>query len=552
LHSRLRKFILLAVLLPAFSLCPSGFGHPFFKGQKRDGDIITYIHSAWHTLRRSMDDCSAFADVKLGSGTAPVLYIPAGDSVKQSSENYAKKCGIKVVSLPRKITRLGEISPDKLPVPGLLYLPNAYVVPGGRFNEMYGWDSYFILRGLLEEGDRETARGMVENFFFEIENYGAILNANRTYYLTRSQPPLLTSMILAVYEADTKAGKADSQWLEKAYGYAKRDHKLWTTAPKLDTKTQLSRYFDVGNGPVPEVADHPDDYISVADWIVKHPQSGADYIAKSNTDSSAAGPEIQVPRCGTAACPNSRKVRLTSDYYKGDRAMRESGFDITFRFGPFGGRTHHFAPVCLNSLLYKEEVDLETMARQLGHTQEAKDWHWESTLRRSLVTRYLWNIRAGLFTDLDLEQHKASDYHYAATFYPLWSGLATAQQAKTVMGNLKMFEQPGGIAMSDRESGVQWDKPYGWAPIQMLAVEGMRRYGFNQDADRISKEFLSMVKENFQRDKTIREKYNVVRRTTEVDVSAGYSANVIGFGWTNGTYLVLLHELPKNQQAGLE
>jgi len=117
------------------------------------------------------------------------------------------------------------------------------------------------------------------------------------------------------------------------------------------------------------------------------------------------------------------------------------------------------------------------------------------------------------------------------------------------MKNLSIFEQPGGIAMSDQETGVQWDKPYAWAPIQMLAVEGMRKYGFPAEADRVTKEFLTMVRENFLRDGTIREKYNAVKRSTEVDITAGYSANVVGFGWTNAVFVVLLHELaPKDQE----
>jgi alpha,alpha-trehalase len=105
--------------------------------------------------------------------------------------------------------------------------------------------------------------------------------------------------------------------------------------------------------------------------------------------------------------------------------------------------------------------------------------------------------------------------------------------------------------MSDQVTGVQWDKPYGWAPIEMIVTEGMRRYGFNALADRVSKEFLATVLGNYQREGTIREKYNVVTRTTETSVTAGYQANVVGFGWTNGAFLVMLHELPPQAQRSL-
>jgi alpha,alpha-trehalase len=131
---------------------------------------------------------------------------------------------------------------------------------------------------------------------------------------------------------------------------------------------------------------------------------------------------------------------------------------------------------------------------------------------------------------------------YATTFYPLWAGLATKEQAKAIVHNLGLFEQPGGIAMSRTDSQAQWDFPYGWAPIQLLAVEGLRRYGFDSEANRIRDNFLSMVVDNFKREHTIREKYNVVTRSSETKVVAGYAQNFTGFGWTNGVFIELLHE----------
>src|SRR5207248_5678753 len=122
-------------------------------------------------------------------------------------------------------------------------------------------------------------------------------------------------------------------------------------------------------------------------------------------------------------------------------------------------------------------------------------------------------------------------YQYASTFYPLWAGLATPAQAKAVAGNVKTFDRPGGIPMSTQETGAQWDLPYGWGNIEMLAIDGLRRYGYNADADRISYEFLSTVAENFRRDGNIREKYNVVTKSSESHVELGYEMNVVGFGW---------------------
>ena len=231
--------------------------------------------------------------------------------------------------------------------------------------------------------------------------------------------------------------------------------------------------------------------------------------------------------------------------------MRESGFDISFRFGPYGAATHHYAPVCLNSLLFKTERDLEKLSRLLGKTADAVHWQKLAATRKLLVQKYLWNESQRLFFDYDFQTQRRSDYRYATTFYPLWAGLATEAQARAVMKNLPIFEQPGGIVMSLRQTQGQWDYPFGWAPIQLLAVEGMRRYGYNSDADRVSTEFLSTVLQNFERDKTIREKYNVVTRSSETQVTAGYSANVIGFGWTNGVFLELLHSLPPEKASHL-
>ena len=171
------------------------------------GDILQYISAGWDTLTRTMNRCESLEDTKTG-GEA-VLYLPAGMAVPPAISELQNHCQVRVEHLPTKITKPGEIDPSKIKTEGLLYLENPYVVPGGQFNEMYGWDSYFIIRGLLREHRTELAKGMVENFFFEIDHYGGVLNANRTYYLTRSQPPFLSSMILAVYDAEAARGKTE-------------------------------------------------------------------------------------------------------------------------------------------------------------------------------------------------------------------------------------------------------------------------------------------------------------------------------------------------------
>src|SRR3984957_12501177 len=534
------------------------------RAKERDGQglapILDYISSAWDVLTRSMTDCKSVVDPKIK--VAPVLYLPSGFAEPAAVQKLAADCSVRVEHLPLEIKRLGEIDTAKIQPHGLLYLPDKYVVPGGRFNEMYGWDSYFIIRGLLNAGRVELARGMVDNFFFEIEHYGAMLNANRTYYLTRSQPPFLSSMFVDVYRAVQKnGGHPDRAWLERAYADLDKDYGMWTRDPHRAGQTGLSRYYDFGEGPPAEaVQDESGFYRKVSQYFFLHPAEANDYVleTKPGTNENVAGAPYSLQVCDVsltmarAECERAKQFKLSADYYKGDRSMRESGFDVSFRFGPFGAATHHYAPVCLNSLLYKTEKDLEQISLWLGRGEDAKKWSRRAGERKKLITQYLWNGQQGLFFDFNFQTKRMSKYQYASTFYPLWAGLATAEQAKAVAGNLKVFERPGGIPMSTEETGAQWDLPYGWGNIEMVAIDALRRYGFHADADRVSYEFLRTVAENFRRDGNIREKYNVVSRSSEAHVELGYEMNVVGFGWTNAAFLELLHGLPKDMVDRLE
>jgi alpha,alpha-trehalase len=392
-----------------------------------------------------------------------------------------------------------------------------------------------------------------------------MLNANRTYYLTRSQPPFVSSMFVDVYRAMQQAkknqGQPDKAWLERAYADLDKDYEMWTRDPHLAGETGLSRYYDFGEGPPAEaVQDESGFYRKVAQYFFLHPAQADSYVVETPPKSkeAVAGSPYSLQVCDVPltmappGCEKPKPFKLSADYYKGDRSMRESGFDVSFRFGPFGAATHHYAPVCLNSLLYKNEKDLEQISLWLGHAEDSKKWNKRAEERKKLITQYLWNDQQGLFFDFNFQTKRMSDYRYASTFYPLWAGLATPEQAKVVAGNLKLFEQLGGLPLSTEETGAQWDLPYGWGNIEMLAIEGLRHYGFNADADRISYEFLSTVAENFRRDGTIKEKYNVVTRSSEAHVELGYEMNVVGFGWTNAAFLELLHGLPKEMVERLE
>ncbi|MGH9351032.1 MAG: trehalase family glycosidase [Terriglobia bacterium] len=545
----------------------AGQHHALANPQSPSG-ILSYISSAWTTLTRSMSECKMLADPKDPANA--VLYFPADYPAPPALKQSLAGCPVRLEHLPSVIHRLGEINEHEINPHGLLYLPHPYVVPGGMFNEMYGWDSYFILRGLLQAGKIDLSRGIVENFFFEIDHYGAILNANRGYTLSRSQPPFLTAMVRAVYDAEKTRGQDDRAWLRLGYPYGAREYDFWTHAPNIAGPTGLSRYKALGSGPAPELGAPSDDYYrGVVTYFLTHPQEAAPYLARSGPAKStmrtgpttstgglpsqlgslfpllvcnpvAAGQNPLKPE----ACGAAGGAGLSAAFYEGDRSLRESGFDITFKFGPFGAGTPDYAPVGLNSLLYNEAQNLAWMSAELGREDQAAAWRKRASERRAAMNRYLWNPRRGLYFDYNFKTGKQSGYVYATTFYPLWIGAASPAQAAAVEKNLKLLEEPGGIVMSRKQTGAQWDYPYGWAPIQLIADEGLRRYGDNADANRVSLDFLSMVAANFRRDHTIREKYNVVTRSSELTIQVGYPQNVIGFGWTNGVFTTLLSELP--------
>jgi alpha,alpha-trehalase len=331
-----------------------------------------------------------------------------------------------------------------------------------------------------------------------------------------------------------------------------KDHATWERPEHKAGSTGLSRYFDYGNGPVPEMADASTYYRDVIHWIVDHPHEGGEaFLVKGSEHPDAA----EAMRLKATSCDANASVlcmrawyagyRLTRDYYVGDRAMRESGFDTSDRFGPFSGATHHFAPVCLNSLLYRYERDLQHLAVLLGRDHDAVRWERRAQARLAAIERYLWRPKEGVYADFDFMRARASTYAFVTSLYPLWAGFATRDQAVKMEAKLNEFERPGGLSMSNTNTGLQWDEPYGWAPTNWLAVDGLNAYGFRRDAARIADHFDATVDAGFATDGTIREKYNVVAGNAIFKVTAGYTTNEIGFGWTNAVYLKMREMVPK-------
>lgn len=495
--------------------------------------IQKYIKQSWHTLTRSSAQLARAApDPKFkvpADGRWPV-YVSRRENIKRIEETLraqmpaADFAQIQLRQLPE--------NPMEIKEHGLLYLPDPYVVPGGRFNEMYGWDSYFTQVGLVRDDEMALAKNMTDNFLYQIDHYGKILNANRTYYLSRSQPPFLTQMILNVYRK-----QHDIDWLRRTVPAIEKYYRFWTEEPHLTKQTALSRYYDLGDGPAPEVlsGEHDDKgrnhYDLVKDYYRTHEVN--DYELSQYYDKETD--------------------QLTELFYKGDRTMRESGFDPSNRFGPFNIDIIHYDPVCLNSLLYLMETDTGEILRIIGRAREARDWTKRAEERKQRINRLMWDERDGLYYDYNFAKKELRRYPFVTTFYPLWVGVADQRQAARILANLKLFERPGGLLTSTYVSGSQWDAPFAWAPTEMIAIQGLRRYGYTQEADRITANFLSMILKEFIQHNTIVEKYDVERRESEVSAGLkfGYKSNEIGFGWTNAAFVELYGQLPMAKRVNV-
>jgi len=523
----------------------------------------------WDGLTRRIDEEgleTIFKDTKTTTvDGCRYLYVPFKD---KTACDYFSEIARKRPLLRMKAVRLPEsISPQWVQsrngCHGLLslalerkkdggYRGVPFVVPGGRFNEMYGWDSFFIVLGLLEDGRVDLAKAMVDNFVYEITYYGQILNANRSYYLMRCQPPFLTSMALAVYKHLPKNNES-KQWLKKALQAAIKEYKQVWMGKKRLTETGLSRYYGEGIGPAPEV--EPGHFDSVF----------ARYAEKLGKDAK----EFE-----TAYRKGQVKVPELDAFFTHDRSMRESGHDRTYRWA---GRCSDFVTVDLNSLLYKIERDIASIIetcfggslRLADNTVETSSvWHRRAERRKKLMNQFLWDQERGLFLDYDLVNKKTEPYITPVIFYPLWANLADRQQAaSTVRAGIAALEAPGGLVASTKESrgelsqtrpATQWDWPYGWAPHQMLAWDGLLNYGYDEIAHRLIYRWLYTITKNaVDYNGTIPEKFDVVKRSHQVFAEYGNVGTKFayitkeGFGWMNASYQVGLKLLPQELQSRL-
>lgn len=505
----MKKWLACLVALNVIHIQTASADNLIIKSEDISLQVNQYIDDSWVTLTRSTYKVlDAHADDKLPSAKT-ILYVPKKEDIAKIKEQIAKETPpdkfskIEIKYLPEDPTQVKEH--------GLLYLPYPYVVPGGRFNEMYGWDSFFIELGLLANNRIKMAKNMVDNIIYEIEHYGTILNANRSYYLQRSQPPFLTEMILAYYH---KTG--DKQWLKSTLPAINKLYQFWMTPPHLIPGLGLSRYYAGGVGATPE--ESPTYYQKALEYYKTH--NVGDYDKSLYYD--------------------SKQNKLTDRFYIADRTVRESGFDISAKFGPFGAAILDYASVDLNVLLYRHEKEAGEIYSVLGDQHTAKIWEERAKIRAARINKYMWNESLGYYFDYNFKTHRLRPYVYATTFYPLWAGIASKEQADAVINNLPSLLASGGIVTSTYRPKLQWDAPFGWAPMQYFAVRGLAKYGYHDLAKDVARRFVHTVNKGYQEAHTIFEKYDVQSISTQSNTKIGfsYSTNETGFGWTNGVYLV--------------
>lgn len=431
-----------------------------------------------------------------------------------------------------------------------------FVVPGGRFNELYGWDSYMESLGLIANKKTHLAKSMVLNFVFCIKHYGKILNATRSYYLSRSQPPFLTDMIMRVYEVIKHEDGAEEFLQIGMFAAIKEYNSVWTAHPRLDAATGLSRYRPEGGGVPPETEASHFEHI-LEPYTKKHGITFQEFVKRYN-DGSIKEPELD-------------------EYFLHDRAVRESGHDTSYRLEKVCA---NLATIDLNSLLYKYEKDISLVIRthfkdglkvptdwlsgtmKPGHVETSSIWDRRSKHRKSAIDAYLWNEEKGMYFDYDTVKKEQCTYETCTTFWALWSGVASpAQAAKLVKVALPLFEEKGGLASgTERSRGVigldrpnrQWDYPYGWAPQQIMAWGGLQRYGYLEDVERIAYKWLFMMTKAFvDYNGVVVEKYDVTRSIDPHRVDAEYGNQGLdfkgvakeGFGWVNASYVYGLQML---------
>ncbi len=432
--------------------------------------------------------------------------------------------GAHIESLWPALTRHPAAHPRRS---SLLQLPHSYVVPGGRFGELYYWDSYFTMLGLASKANTALLRDMVENFSYLIDTYGHVPNGTRSYYLSRSQPPVFALMVEL---AEAACGEPALQYLPQL----RQEHAWWMAdaheavlggahrrVVRLADGRLLNRYWDDRDTPREE------------SWL---------------EDVSTARASERDP----------------AEVYRHLRAACESGWDFSSRWlceqpapapvPPGESRTGaasclaticttDIVPVDLNAFLYKLELKIADLARSSGDHTTSREFDQRALERKAAMLGLMWNAEQGAFFDHDWRRGQQRSCLTAATVVPLFVGLADPEHANALATTIACrLLAPGGLATTEHASGEQWDRPNGWAPLQWMAICGLADYGHADLSDRIAQRWLATVAAIYEREGKLIEKYALRRVEQEATHGGGGGEYPLqdGFGWTNGVTAALL------------
>ena len=397
------------------------------------------------------------------------------------------------------------------PAPGssLLALPRRHVVPGGRFRELYYWDSFFTMLGLVRSGRQDLVEDMIASFGSLFDRFGHIPNGTRSYYLSRSHPPVFYLMAALSQDRSEAALRERLRWMRVEHGFWMDGEETLDQGGehrrvvRLADGTLLNRYWDDRAAPRDE------------SW-------------REDVELAQRVPE-----------------RDAGELWRDIRAAAESGWDFSSRWLGDGRtletiRTTRLLPIDLNALLFGLERAIAEEANALGDHATAAEFARRADARREAINRHLWNPDAGMFADYDLDLARARDQSTAAQGFALFTGVAPAGRPPAVADAMHGLLRAGGLVTTGDDTGQQWDAPNGWAPLHWVAIEGLRAYGQNALADTIAQRWLAMVSDHYDATGHLLEKYDVEQCRAG---GGGEYGTEIGFGWTNGVTLALMQDL---------
>jgi len=485
--------------------------------QERFGLVYQAVQAA-HVY----SDDKTFADAVAKADPATILAAydsekPRGEAaLKAFVERFFTLPAPAPISLRQHIASLWPIltrGPDKpAPWSSAIALPAPYVVPGGRFREIYYWDSYFTMLGLRADRRSDLVDAMLADFGSLIDRFGFIPNGTRSYYLSRSQPPLFAAMAQlkplgnkAVDAALLRRLQAEHRfWMRgiaclPEHGPGECEHVV-----RLADGTVLNRYWDTRNTPRDEALDRD---------------------------------------VATARDAN----RSSAEVYRDLRAAAESGWDFSSRWLVDPQRlatirTTALIPVDLNSLLFQLEQEIARRCTAAADRVCAQVFRRAAADRAKAVNHYLWNGAEKRFADYDIAAQAQTRVLSAATLFPLWVGMASREQADAVaQTTAAQLIAPGGVRTTQVRTGQQWDAPNGWAPLQWIALDGLERYGHQKLAHEIARRWISTVSRTWGETGRMLEKYDVEEQKSG---GGGEYPTQDGFGWTNGVTAAMLERYP--------